>query len=136
MSEIDAELERKALEYASRKSDDIAEEWTAAERRLANDFQARGVDAGGPGAAAEMATAFVRVVRHRIDAVVEGYLKHAIYAPISKYDRELLREKAQDAAAGVQEKVRERFGAAVADEHALELEAYAIRALKDRLDPV
>ena len=136
MSEIDAELERKALEYASRRSDDLAEEWAAAERRLLSDFRARGVDAEGPDALAELATAFVSVVRHRIDAVIEGYLKHAIYGPFSKYDRELLRAKAQEAADGVQERIRERFGEAVADEHALDLQAYAIRALKDRLDPV
>ena len=82
---MDPERERKAHEFTIRRSDELAARWEAMER----DLRARG--APPP----ELADAFVGVVKGRIDAIVEGYLKHAIDEPLTKYDREFLALKAR-----------------------------------------
>jgi hypothetical protein len=125
---LDPERERKAQEFAIRQSDDLAAEWTRTEARLR--ASAPALDEGA------IAAEFVAVLQRRIDALIEGYLKHAIDEPYTKYDREFLARMATEEATRVVEHVRERFGDAMANEHRVPIEAHAVEALKRHLDPL
>jgi hypothetical protein len=128
---MDPERERKAHEFAIRRSDELAARWEAEEMSLR-----RRVSPPAEASDPSLAPSFVEVIRQRIDAVIEGYLKHAIDEPYTKYDREFLARKATEEAERVIEHVRERFGQRVADEHRISLESHAVDALKNHLDPV
>ena len=128
---MDPERERKAHEFVIRRSDELAAQWATQEKSLRM--------ASSPPAAADdpsLAGPFVEVIRQRIDTVIEGYLKHAIDEPYTRYDREFLARKATEEAERVIDHVRERFGQHVAEEHRLPLESHAVEALKNFLDPV
>jgi hypothetical protein len=125
---MDPERERKAHEFAIRRSDELAAEWERTEGALRA--------ASPPADRKQLADAFVSILRQRIDAVVEGYLRHAIDEPYTKYDREFLARKAMEEAERVIEHVRERFGAPLASQYQIALEGRAVDVLKTHLDPL
>jgi len=129
---MDPDRERKAQEYVIRRSDELATEWAETEKWL----RSGSGPAGGDPDQTTLARAFVEIIQKRIDALIEGYLKHAIDEPYTKYDREFLARQATEEAGRIGEHVRERFGEAIADEYRVALESHAVDALKTFLDPV
>jgi hypothetical protein len=129
---MDPDRERKAQEYVIRRSDELASEWAETEKWL----RSGGGPAGGQPDSAALAKAFVDIIQKRIDALIEGYLKHAIDEPYTRYDREFLARQATEEAGRICEHVRERFGDALANEYRVQLEGHAVDALKHFLDPV
>ena len=129
---MDPERERKAQEYVIRRSDELAAEWAETEKWL---LSGAGPADRKPDDAA-LAKAFVDIIQKRIDALIEGYLKHAIDEPYTKYDREFLARQATEEAGRIGEHVRERFGAALSAHHVIQLESHAVDTLKHYLDPV
>jgi hypothetical protein len=128
---MDPERERKAHEFVIRRSDALAAQWASREMTLRRESSPL-AESDDP----SLAQPFVEVIQSRIDAVIEGYLKHAIDEPYTKYDREFLARKATEEAERVIEHVRERFGQRIADEYRISLESHAVEALKNYLDPV